>query len=79
MWWQMYFATFLQFCAMCQEYVVVLYLHRNYIQSGVESEVECSETSDASGDACVSRRMHLEMHAFPDACAFRCISLHIPT
>jgi hypothetical protein len=69
---------FSQFCVMCQEYVVVMYLHRNSIRSGVESGVECSETSDASEDACVYRRMRLETNAFPDACASRRISLHIP-
>jgi hypothetical protein len=50
---------------------VVMYLRRSSIQSGVESGVECSETSNASGDACISRRMRLEMHAFPDACVWR--------
>ncbi len=43
MWWQMYFA------AVLTKYVVVMYLHRNYIrngvESGVESGVECSETN----------------------------------
>jgi hypothetical protein len=34
MWWQMYFATVLT------KYVVVMYLHRNYIRNGVESGVE---------------------------------------
>ena len=67
------------FCVMCQEYVVVMYLRRNSIRSGVESGVECSETSDASEDACIYRRMRLETNAFPDACASRRISLHIPT
>ena len=43
MWWQMYFA------AVLTKYIVVTYLHRNYIrngvESGVESGVECSETN----------------------------------
>ncbi len=43
MWWQIYFAAALM------KYVVVMYLCRNYIQtgveSGVESGVECSETN----------------------------------
>jgi hypothetical protein len=34
MWWQVYFATVLA------KYVVVMYLHRNYIRNGVESGVE---------------------------------------
>ena len=63
----------------CQEYVGAMYLRRNSIWSGVESGVECSETSDASEDACIYRGMRLETNAFPDACASRCISLHIPT
>jgi hypothetical protein len=58
---------------------VVMYLRRNFIWSGVESGLECSETSDASGEPCVHRRMRLETHAFPDACTSRCISLHLPT
>jgi hypothetical protein len=43
MWWQIYFAATLM------KYVVVMYLRRNYIrtgvESGVESGVECSETN----------------------------------
>jgi hypothetical protein len=42
MWWKIYFA------AVLTKYIVVMYLHRNYIRTGVESgvegEVECSET-----------------------------------
>ncbi len=37
------------FAAVLTKYVVVMYLHRNYIQNGVEigveSGVECSETN----------------------------------
>ncbi len=43
MWRQIYFA------AVLTKYVVVMYLHRNYIwkgvESGVESGVECSKTN----------------------------------
>jgi hypothetical protein len=66
MWWQMYFAAILT------KYVVLMYLRRNYIRNGVESElesgVECSETNVRKlrfginfQDACVSRRKEVEI------------------
>ncbi len=62
---------FSRFCVMFQEYVVVMYLRRNSIWSGVKSGVECSETSDASEDACIDariwRRMRFQTHALLDA------------
>jgi hypothetical protein len=60
------------FAAVLTKYVVVMYLCRNYIRNGVESEVEsgveCSETNIWKlrfginfRDACVSRRKEVEI------------------
>ncbi len=60
------------FAAILTKYVVVMYLHRNYIRNGVESGVksgvECSETNVWKlrfginfGDAYISRRKEVEI------------------
>jgi hypothetical protein len=60
--WQMYFATVLT------KYVVVMYLRRNYIWSGVESGVECSEAN--------IRKLRFGIN-FRDACVSRCKEVEI--
>jgi hypothetical protein len=57
------------FAAVLTKYVVVMYLHRNYIQNGVDSGVkECSETNMRKltfginfQDACISRHKEVEI------------------
>jgi hypothetical protein len=66
MWWQMYFAT------VPTKYIVLMYLHRNYIrngvESGVESGVECSETN--------IRKLRFGIN-FQDGRVFRCKEVEI--
>ncbi len=60
------------FAAVLSKYVVVMYLHRNYIWNGggkgVESGVECSETN--------VRKLRFGIN-FQDACISRCKEVEI--